>query len=166
MSTLPEAILVTCVLALPATVLGCADHAAPAAAAASPTPAASRPAAPAAAAPAASASTAAPSDPVATSGADAGAQGPLEREAAQLDAALRRARDRIDAGGAQVNAAARDELRALEKRYAVVQQQLRDLGKKAEQKADERAATIRKETKTAVDGLRKDLDRLADRLTR
>lgn len=65
-----------------------------------------------------------------------------------------------------MNAAARDELRALEKRYAVVQQQLRDLGKKAEQKADERAATIRKETKTAVDGLRKDLDRLADRLTR
>jgi hypothetical protein len=103
---------------------------------------------------------------VASETADAGAAGPLEHEAARLDAAMRRARERIDAGGAQVNAAARDELTALEKRYAVVRKQLRDLGKDVEKKADERAAALRSDAKSAAEGLRKDLDRLADRLTR
>lgn len=60
-----------------------------------------------------------------------------------------------------MNVAARDELTALEKRYAVVRGQLHDL----EQKTDQRADTVRREAKTAADDLRKDLDRLADRLT-
>jgi hypothetical protein len=79
---------------------------------------------------------------------------------------MRRARERIDAGGAQANAATRDELTALEKRYAVVRKQLRDFGNDVGKKVDERAATVRAQTKSAAEDLRKDLDRLADRLSR
>jgi hypothetical protein len=83
---------------------------------------------------------------------------PLRRDAAALDEAMRTARERIAAGGTQATAAARDELTRLEKRYAVVRQQLHDL----ETRVDERAATIRNEAKTAVKDLKQDLDRFAD----
>jgi hypothetical protein len=75
---------------------------------------------------------------------------------------MRRARERIEAGGEQVSHSARDELAALEKRYAIVKQQLSDL----ETQADQRAAKLRKETKAAVESLKKDLDHLVDGLKR
>ncbi len=73
---------------------------------------------------------------------------------------MRKARERVEAGGAQVSTAARDELGTLEKRYAVVKRQLKDL----EARVDQRAATVRKEAKAAAGDLKKDIDHLVDRL--
>ena len=52
------------------------------------------------------------------------------------------------------------ELANLQKRYDAVKAQLKELG----DKADDKAASLRKEAKTAADDLKRDLDRFADRL--
>jgi hypothetical protein len=155
MNSLSSCTVALLVLAFPV-VAGCADHPPPAA---SPSTVSTASTSTASSASAASSATSDPEETTAET--DAGARGPLEREAARLDAAMRKARERMDAGGAKVDSAARDEWTALEKRYAVVRQQLRELG----EKTDQRASKVGHETKEAAQKLREDLNHLVDRLT-
>ena len=105
------------------------------------------------------ASTAEPSA-MGSADADAGSRDALQREAADLDAAVRKARERIEAGGVEVTAEARADWVKLEKRYAEVRRQLQELGGQA----SERASKVSDEAKGAVTDLRRDVDRLVDRL--